>query len=189
MSAAPYRVPVVFVANGVILRAPSAPFPPTEFVRSRVAGLLKVGSRRFVGEGVRSGVPASGTVRGRPFSERPTCDGVNCESSLPGSVGLSVPSICSESALKTPRVGLNTRVGRRSGAGELVKSPNTPVSFLPTGGKENRGTARREADGGGEGLEGDDGGLATRDWGEGGDITATGDVVRDRSLVACGKFA
>ena len=184
MSAAPYRVPVVFAANGVVLRASIAPFPVREFVRSRFAGLLEVGARRFVGEGARSGVPASGTVRGRPFSERPTCDGVNCESSLPGSVGLSVPSNCSESTLKTPRVGLNTRVGRRSGAGELVESPNTRVSFLPTGGKENNGTERREADGGGEGLEGDDGGLTTGDGGEGEDVTAVGDVVRDRSLVA-----
>jgi hypothetical protein len=33
-------------------------------------------------------------------------------------------------------------------------------------------------------LEGDDGGLATRDGGEGGDVTAAGEVVRDRSLAA-----
>jgi hypothetical protein len=179
MSAAPYRVPVVFVANGASLRAPLK-----EFVRPRVAGLLKAGAKRFAGEGARSGVPASGTVRGRPFSARPACDGVNCESSLPGSVGLSVPSICSESALKTPRVGLNTRVGRRSGPGELVESPKTIVSFLPTAGKENEGPERPEADGGGEGLEGDAGGVATRGWGEGGDVTAARDVERDRSLVA-----
>ena len=178
MSAAPYRVPVVFVANGASLRA-----PVREFARPRVAGLPKVGDRRFVGEGARSGVPASGTVRGRPFSERPACDGVNCESSLPGSVGLPVPSTCSESALKTPRVGLSTRVGRRSGPGELVESPNNPVLFLPSG-KENEGPERPEADGGGEDLEGDDGGLALRGWGEGGDVAAAREGERDRSLVA-----
>jgi hypothetical protein len=85
MSAAPYRVPVVFAANGTILRAPFAPFTLMECARLKVAGLLllEMGGVYFVGEGARSGVPASGTVRGRPFSARPTCDGVNCESSLP----------------------------------------------------------------------------------------------------------
>jgi hypothetical protein len=91
MSAAPYRVPVVLAANGAILRAPIAPFPLSELARARVARLpveagASAGTVGFVGEGgTRSGVPvpASGTVRGRPFPERPTCDGVNCESSLP----------------------------------------------------------------------------------------------------------
>jgi hypothetical protein len=90
MSAAPYRVPVVLAANGATLRAPIAPFPLSELARPRAAGLpVKAGEStvRFVGEGTRSSgvstVPESGTVRGRPFSERPTCDGVNCESSLP----------------------------------------------------------------------------------------------------------
>lgn len=84
MSAAPYRVPVVLAASGAILRAPIPPFPLRVCARLRVAGLLlEVGGVRFVGEGTRSGVPASGTVRGRPFSARPVCDGVNCESSLP----------------------------------------------------------------------------------------------------------
>jgi hypothetical protein len=88
MSAAPYRVPVVLAANGAILRAPIAPFPLSEWARPRIAGLpakAGAGTMGLVGEGTRSGVPvpASGTVRGRPFSERPTCDGVNCESSLP----------------------------------------------------------------------------------------------------------
>jgi hypothetical protein len=90
MSAAPYRVPVVLAANGATLRAPIAPFPLSELARPRAAGLpVRAGEStvRFVGEGTRSSgvstVPESGTVRGRPFSERPTCDGVNCESSLP----------------------------------------------------------------------------------------------------------
>lgn len=88
MSAAPYRVPVVLAANGAILGAPIAPFPLNESARPRVAGLLVeagAGTVHLVGEGTRSGVPAlmSGTVRGRPFSERPICDGVNCESSVP----------------------------------------------------------------------------------------------------------
>jgi hypothetical protein len=78
----------VLAANGAILRAPITPFPLTERARPRVAGLAVeagAGTVCFVGEGTRSGVPvpASGTVRGRPFSERPTCEGVNCESSLP----------------------------------------------------------------------------------------------------------
>jgi hypothetical protein len=86
MSAAPYRVPVVLAANGPILRPPIAPFPLSEWARPRVASEAGAGTADFVGEeGTWSGVPApvSGTVRGRPFSERPTCDGVNCESSLP----------------------------------------------------------------------------------------------------------
>jgi len=63
-----------------------------------------------------------------------------------------------------------------------VESPNIPVSFRPTGVKENKGPGRPEADGGGEGPEGDDGGLATRRWGEEGDVAAARDGVRDRSL-------
>jgi hypothetical protein len=81
---------------------------------------------------------------------------------------LSVPSICSKSALKAPRVGLSTRVGRRSGPGELVESPNAPVSFRLIVKEGNKG--RPEADGGGEDLEGDSGGLTTRRWGEVGDV-------------------
>ena len=130
--------------------------------------MFKVGDGRFVGDAVpaRSGVVASGIVRGSPPSERPTCDGVMCgESSLPWSVALSVlePSVCSDSAaLKPPRVGLSIRVGRRSGPEELAASPNVHVSFLPTVGEESRGPGRLEAEGGGECLEGDDGGLETR---------------------------
>lgn len=172
MSAAPYRVPVVLAANGAILRAPVAPIPLTELARPRVARLPVKAGAGLVGDATRSGVPipvpvpASGTVRGSPFSERPTCDGVNCgESSLPWSEVLSAPSSCSESALKVPRVGLSTRVGRRSGPGELVESPNVPpVSFRLIVKEGNKG--RPEADGGGEGLEGDGGGLTTRRWGD-----------------------
>ena len=167
MSAAPYRVPVVLAANGAILRVPIAPVPLTELARPRVVRLPVKAGAGLVGDATRSKVPApaSGTVRGRPFSERPTCDGVNCgESSLPWSVVLSAPSSCSESALKVPRVGLSTRVGRRSGPGELVESPNVPVSFRLIVKEGNKG--RPEADGGGEGLEGDDGGLTTRRWGD-----------------------
>jgi len=83
MSAAPYRVPVVLAANGAIRRAQAPPFPLKEFARPRVAEMFKVGDGRFVGDAARSGVPASGIVRGSPPSERPTCDGVVCESSLP----------------------------------------------------------------------------------------------------------
>ena len=73
MSAAPYRVPVVLAANGAILRAPIAPFPLSEWARPRVARLPAEaggGTVCFGGEDTRSGVPvpASGTVRGRPFS-------------------------------------------------------------------------------------------------------------------------
>ena len=96
---------------------------------------------------------------------------------------------CSESALKVPRVGLSTRVGRRSGPGELVEFPNAPVSFLLIVNEGNKG--RPEADGGGEGLEGDDGGLATRGrgWGEVGDVAAARGGERDISLGVWGKFA
>ena len=182
-SAAPYRVPVVLAVNGEILRAPVAPLPLILFARPRVPELFMIGGGRFVGEVARSGVPASGTVRGSPPSERPACDGVKCESSLPWSVELSVPSFCSESALKAPRVGLSTRVGRRSGPGELAASPNIPVSFRPMVMEGNKGPERPEADEGGEDLEGDNGGLATRCWGEGGDVAPVRDGVRGRSSV------
>jgi hypothetical protein len=165
MSAAPYRVPVVLAANGAILRAPIAPFTPRECARPRVAGVpdeAGAGVVRCVGEGTLSGVPVPtrGTVRGRPFSERPTCEGVNCESSLPWSVVLSALSICSESVLNAAREGLSMRVGRRSGPGELGESPNNPVSFRLIVKEGNNG--RPEVNGGGEGLEGDNGGVATR---------------------------
>jgi hypothetical protein len=91
-----------------------------------------------------------------------------------------VPSVCSESALKAPRVGLSTRVGRRSGPGELVGSPNAPVSFRLIVKEGNKG--RPEADGGGEGLEGDDGGLTMRRWGKVGDVAAARGGEGDRSL-------
>ena len=94
-----------------------------------------------------------------------------------------MPSFCSESALKDPRVGLSTRVGRRSGPGELAASPNIPVSFRPTVVERNKRPERPEADEGGEYLEGDDGGLATRCWGEGGDAVPVRDGVRDGSSV------
>jgi hypothetical protein len=81
--------------------------------------------------------------------------------------------------LKVPRVGLSTRVGRRSGPGELVESPNVPVSFRLIVKEGNKG--RPEADAGGEGLEGDDGGL-TRRWGEVGDDAAARGGEGDRSL-------
>lgn len=58
------------------------------------------------------------------------------------------------------------------------------MSFRPRGVEENKVPVRPEAEGGGEGLEGDDGGLATRPWGEGGDIAPARTGVRDRSLVA-----
>jgi hypothetical protein len=194
MSAAPYRVPVVLADNGVIRRAPAAPFPLKEFARPRVAEMFKVGDGRFVGDAVlaRSGVPASGIVRGSPPSERPTCDGVmGSESSLPWSVALSVlePSVCSDSALKPPRVGLSIRVGRRRGPEGLAASPNVHVSFRPTVGEENRGPGRPEAEGGGECLEGDDGGLERRWSGEGGGDAAVRDGERDRPSVASSKFA
>jgi hypothetical protein len=84
MSAAPYRVPVVLAANGATRRCPAAPFPLKEFARPRVAEMFKVGDGRFVGDAARSGVlVASGIVRGSPPSERPTCDGMTCKSSLP----------------------------------------------------------------------------------------------------------
>jgi hypothetical protein len=183
MSAAPYRVPVVLAVNGTTLRVGVAPLPAMLFARPRVAGLLPIGAGRFVGEAARSDVPASGTVRGSPPSERPTCDGVNCESSLPWSVELSAPSVCSESALKVSRVGLSTRVGRRSGLGGLGASPNIPVCLRPMVVEGNKGPERPEADEGGEDLEGDNGGLATRCWGEGGDVAPVRDGVRGRSSV------
>ena len=188
MSPAPYRVPVVLAAKGAIPRVPVITFPLKVFTRPRVAGLPKVGTVRLVGEAARSGVLTSGTVRGSPPSERPTCDGVNCESSLPWSV-LSVSSIFSESALKVPRVGLSIRVGRRSGLGELAASPNIPVSFRPSVVEKNRGPERAEADGGGEGLEGDNGGVSTRCWGEGGDVLPVRVGVKDRSSVVSSTFA
>jgi hypothetical protein len=86
--------------------------------------------------------------------------------------------------LKAPRVGLSTRVGRRSGPGELVESPNAPVSFRLIVKEGNKG--RPEADRGGEGLEGDDGGLTTRRWSkvgdDVGDVAAARGGERDRSL-------
>ena len=72
--------------------------------------------------------------------------------------------------LKAARVGLSTRVGRRSGPGELGKSPNAPVSFRLIAREGNNG--RPDTDVAGEGFEGDDGGLATRRWGEIGDVSA-----------------
>jgi hypothetical protein len=91
-----------------------------------------------------------------------------------------VASICSESALKVPRVGLSTRVGRRSGPGELRESPNAPVSFRLIVKEGNKG--RPEADGGGEGLEGDDGGLTARSWAEVRDVAAARGGEGDKSL-------
>ena len=82
--------------------------------------------------------------------------------------------------MKAPRVGLSTRVGRRSGPGELAESPNAPVSFRLMVREGNKG--RPEADGGGVGLEGDDGGLTTRRWGEAGDVAAARGGEGDRSL-------
>lgn len=184
ISPAPYRVPVALGFNDAVLYVPDAPFPLTECARPRVAG-----PGRFIGEGARSGVPARGIVRGRPPAERPACDGVNCESSLPWSVLLSVPSVCSESALKAPRIGLNTRVGRRSGEGELATFPNIPVSFRPTVAEEKKGPERPEEDGGGEYLEGDNGGLAPRRMAEEGDVAPVRDGEKDMSWAACGKFA
>lgn len=95
---------------------------------------------------------------------------------------LSVASICSESVLKAPRVGLSTRVGRRSGPGELGGSPNAPVpvSFRLIVKEGNKG--RPEADERGEGLEGDDGGLTARSWREVGDVAAARGGEGDRSL-------
>ena len=157
MSAAPYRVPVVLTANGAIRRCPGAPFPLKEFARPRVAEMFKVGDGRFVGDAARSRVlVARSIVRGSPPSERPTCDGVTCESSLPWSVVLSALSVCSDSVPKPPRVGLSIHLGRRSGPGELAAFPNIPVSFRPTVAEENRGPERgeaeaeAEAEGGGE---------------------------------------
>jgi hypothetical protein len=77
ISPAPYRVPVVPETIGEILGVPVASFTLSESVRPRVAELPGVDSACFVGESRRSEVPVSGTVRGRPPSERPACDGVN----------------------------------------------------------------------------------------------------------------
>jgi hypothetical protein len=85
--------------------------------------------------------------------------------------------MCSESVLKAARVGLSTRVGRRSGPGELVESPNAPVSFLLIVKEGNKG--RPEVDGRGEGLVGDDGGLTARSWV---DVAAARGGEGDRSL-------
>jgi hypothetical protein len=57
------------------------------------------------------------------------------------------------------------------------------MSFLPIVVEGNKGPERPEAGEGGEDLRGDDGGLATRRRGEGGDVTATRVGERDRSLV------
>jgi hypothetical protein len=178
ISPAPYRVPVVLETNGATLGVPEAPFTPSESVRPRVAESLEVGDARFVGEAAaRSEVPVSGTVRGSPPSARPVCDGVNCESSLPWSVPLSVPSVCSGSGLKATRVGLSTRVGRRSGPGELVASPKVPVSFRLMGEGGNKGPLRPDAWGESSG------GLATRRWGEEGGAPAAREGDRDVCLV------
>ncbi len=68
---------------------------------------------------------------------------------------------------KFPRVGLSTRVGRRSGPGELAASPEFPVSFRPIV-VGNKVPLRAEVCGGGVRL-GDTGGLALGRWvGEGG---------------------
>jgi hypothetical protein len=78
-------VPVEFETNGATLGAPVAPFTFNEAERPRATGTLEIGGDvGFVGEATRSdvAVPLSGTVRGRPPSERPACDGVNCESLL-----------------------------------------------------------------------------------------------------------
>jgi hypothetical protein len=182
MSPAPYRVPVALVLKGATLGVPVVPFTPRDGVRPRVAGLFGIGSGRFEGEAALSRVPVSGTVRGRPPSERPACDR-NCESSLPWSVLLSVPSVCSGSGLKATRVGLRTRVGRRRGPGELVESPKIPVSFRPTVVEENKGPLRPEAWGESKG------GLATRRWGKEGDLSPAREGDRDGSLTLWGRLA
>ncbi len=53
----------------------------------------------------------------------------------------------------------------------------------------NKGPGRLEVDVGGDDLEGDSGGLATRRRGDEGDVAAARGGERDRSLVLCGKFA
>jgi len=138
------------------------------------------GGGRFVGESARLGVLTSGTVRGRPPSERPVCDGVNCRSSPSSSAAWSVVSISSALAMKFARVGLSTRVGRRSGPGELAASPEKfPVSFRPIV-VGNKVPLRVEVCGGGVRL-GDTGGLAMGRWGvEGGvSVAREGDTDGD----------
>ena len=122
-----------------------------------------------MGESARLGVLVSGTVRGRPPSERPVCDGVNSRSSTSSSSAWSVVSICSALAAKFVRVGLSTRVGRRSGPGELAASAEElPVSFRPIG--VNKVPLRVDVCGGGVRF-GDEGGLATGRWDEDGDVS------------------
>src|SRR6266404_9001007 len=125
------------------------------------------GSGRFVGDSARLGVPASGTVRGRPPSERPECDGVTCGSSLLSSAVLSLPSVRSASTMKAPRVGLRTRVGRRRGLGELAAFPEA----FPVG---NKVPLRVEVCGGGVSLGDREGGLAV--------LRCAGDAVGDVSV-------
>ena len=157
-------MPVELAINGATRRVPVPPLPLTESARPRVEEApIVAGDGRFVGESARLGVLASGTVRGRPPSERPVCDGVNCRSST-SSGALSVVSVCSALVMKLARVGLSTRVGRRSGPGELAASPEWfPVSFQPTV-VGNKVPLRVEVCGGGVRL-GDKGGLATGRWG------------------------
>jgi hypothetical protein len=146
-------VPVAFAINGAT-RCGVPPLPLTESARPKVAG-----GGRFVGESARWGVLVSGTVRGRPLSERPVCDGVNSRSSTSSSSSMwSVVSVCSVVGTKFIRVGLSTRVGRSSGPGELAASPKFPVSFRPTG-VANKVPLRVEVSGGGV-ILGDKDGLA-----------------------------
>lgn len=63
---------------------------------------------------------------------------------------------------KFVRVGLSTRVGRRSGPGELAESLEFPVSFRPIA-AANKVTSRVEVCGGGVRL-GVKGGLAAGRW-------------------------
>jgi hypothetical protein len=72
--------------------------------------------------------------------------------------------------MKFARVGLSTRVGRRSGPGELATSPEVfPVSFRPTV-VGNKVPLRAEVCGGGVRLR-DKGGLAMGRWGVEGDVS------------------
>lgn len=134
---------------------------------------------RFVGESARWGVLVSGTVRGRPLSERPVCDGVNCRSSPSFSSMWSVVSICSVVVTKFIRVGLSTRVGRSSGPGELAASPEFPVSFRLTG-VVNKAPLRVDVSGGGV-ILGDKDGLTMGRWVGDGEVFVAREGDRDGS--------